>query len=407
MRMKMDEVKKLLEEIWLQHQSMNKSQERFSAQLAPDFKMLSILGSDELALSKYFALLLNPRGEHGQGSLFLDLFLQQFDIPSWLRKEELVNCKVTLEKQTNAMRRIDIFLQFKSGVIGIENKPWAVEQNNQLNDYKDFLKSSVKQMDNYLLIYICNSSPSSLDSDKQSSNFAQMSFAQILKWLGQCMQYTQALNVRVFIEELQKIIRTEVNGELDMSLESVLVNTILSDKNHLEAMFDVCNVAESIKQKLIKQLEEQLLDEIKSNHPSWILEFYMGDLKKKWSGFNIQFNKSHDFKLVFEFDGVELQKLYWGIGKKEQSTQRNSVIWERIQSHMEVHFGSARTNPNFPWWTSDLSEISDEHEAISNWRHHPLAWQMILNGELCEKIIALAEKVEHTFEFNESLLQME
>lgn len=73
--------------------------------------------------------LLNPKGSHGQGRMFLDVFLSLFSIPS----ENNDNWFVTVESERFDIR---IHNKQKSKVIIIENKSnWAEDQPNQLYRY--------------------------------------------------------------------------------------------------------------------------------------------------------------------------------------------------------------------------------------------------------------------------------
>lgn len=73
--------------------------------------------------------LLNPKGSHGQGRIFLDLFFSHFSIPS----EDNDNWFVTIESERFDIR---IHNKQKSKVIIIENKSnWAEDQPNQLYRY--------------------------------------------------------------------------------------------------------------------------------------------------------------------------------------------------------------------------------------------------------------------------------
>ncbi|WP_228669743.1 PD-(D/E)XK nuclease family protein [Dickeya parazeae] len=65
------------------------------------------------------------------------------------------DCEVTVENG----RKIDLLLTFLDGVIAIENKPWAADQENQLRDYALWLNKRERP---WTLIYLCNHEPSEL-----------------------------------------------------------------------------------------------------------------------------------------------------------------------------------------------------------------------------------------------------
>lgn len=109
---------------------------RYQAELAPDFSLMDWLKNDELALSRYLRFLLSPDGTHGQSALFLKGFLSLIeksghDSPVATGDKVRVDYEVTIENG----RKIDLLLTSSEGVIAIENKPWAADQENQLRDY--------------------------------------------------------------------------------------------------------------------------------------------------------------------------------------------------------------------------------------------------------------------------------
>ncbi|MCF4982443.1 hypothetical protein GIW61_29275, partial [Pseudomonas gessardii] len=90
----------LLEEVRIRIASLAQAKKRYSAQLAPDFYLLDFLRRDENGLSRYFALLLDPQGVHGQGALFLKAFIGCLgEAASWALAAE--HCQVVTEQQAN------------------------------------------------------------------------------------------------------------------------------------------------------------------------------------------------------------------------------------------------------------------------------------------------------------------
>jgi hypothetical protein len=84
---------------------------------------------DEPMHSRLLAMLLDPKGEHGQGVLFLHTFLRKIGIEF---NENSDRWSVTAE-----LERIDVLIRSSSGhVIIIENKSnWAQDQDSQLYRY--------------------------------------------------------------------------------------------------------------------------------------------------------------------------------------------------------------------------------------------------------------------------------
>ncbi len=130
-------------------------------ELARRFNVFDYLRTDELGLSRMLADLLDPAGKHGQGPLFLNVFLRILDQHSDGKVGQILGLgengvggeKVTVETECpiDKNRRIDVVIKIGDKTcLAIENKPYADDQENQVKDYLDFL-SKYKSS---LLIYL-------------------------------------------------------------------------------------------------------------------------------------------------------------------------------------------------------------------------------------------------------------
>lgn len=105
---------------------------------ATRFSAFDLFAPNENTLSRVIIELFDPLGSHGQGVLFLNALLQAIGFAR-LRQNDPV--RVKREAMTRSRRRIDMVIETPQYVIGIENKPWAAQQANQLADYRDELKA--------------------------------------------------------------------------------------------------------------------------------------------------------------------------------------------------------------------------------------------------------------------------
>jgi len=191
--------------------------------LASDFNMIDLIRPDENGVSDLMALMMNPKGSHGQGSKFLELFLKHIDAEN--NYEDINNAEIIREYPTPEARRIDILIKLPSLYIGIENKPWAFEQNEQLDDYgKHLLEiSKIANYDTPYLLYVegsGNSAKTISDSTKEALNnrFQEHSYRDLLvKWLKACLKECEADKVRWFIKDFITWIECNFsnNGEIN------------------------------------------------------------------------------------------------------------------------------------------------------------------------------------------------
>ena len=89
--------------------------------------------------------LLDPRGSHYQGDLFLKRFIEIYgeSFPKEIPKDELSSCKVKSEDSDYAAGRVDISITGRSFIIVIEAKIGAPEREEQLSDYSNISENIV------------------------------------------------------------------------------------------------------------------------------------------------------------------------------------------------------------------------------------------------------------------------
>ena len=124
--------------------------------LARRFNVLDYMRTDELGLSSILADLLDPQGPHGQGTLFLETFVEGLGEQVFRLDLNGERISVVVEKVIPSNRRIDVYVKIGSGdatqCLAIENKPYAGDQENQIKDYLNYLS---RRFDNrFVLIYL-------------------------------------------------------------------------------------------------------------------------------------------------------------------------------------------------------------------------------------------------------------
>ena len=151
--------------------------------LARRFNVFRYLRDDELGLSRIIADLLDPTGEHGQGTTFLEAMLELLgvapeggdsvrpgrDVPgkrtaaaTWkgrfdrLRSTAAGKIRVVQERGLPTGRRIDITVDIPTDdgtfCLAFENKPRADDQPGQCRDYLKFLEKQYGER--CLLVYL-------------------------------------------------------------------------------------------------------------------------------------------------------------------------------------------------------------------------------------------------------------
>lgn len=136
---------------------------------APSFNAFTLFSPNENTLSRIAQDLFDPRGDHGQGPLFLNGLLKAIGIE---QVGYLDVVKVEREARTDANRRIDLVIETPTALIGIENKPWAKQQENQLADYLDALRAwgGIKRVE---LIFLSHFNPDTAKGEVIEVTFAE------------------------------------------------------------------------------------------------------------------------------------------------------------------------------------------------------------------------------------------
>src|SRR5207237_4404982 len=104
-------------------------QRRIDKRRATGFNVFHLIEPDENKLSDILADLLDPKGGHGQGDLFLRLLFKQLGLGS--NPKLTKNATVQREAPTHGIlkyrRRIDVFVE-AAALLVIENKLDSLEQ---------------------------------------------------------------------------------------------------------------------------------------------------------------------------------------------------------------------------------------------------------------------------------------
>ena len=108
---------------------------------ATGFNVFHPIEPDENKLSDILADPLDPKGDHGQGDLFLRLLFKELGLGSDAKLTK--NATVLREAPTHGIlkyrRRMDVFVEARAWLV-IENKLDSLEQRDQVKDYLEHLQ---------------------------------------------------------------------------------------------------------------------------------------------------------------------------------------------------------------------------------------------------------------------------
>ena len=184
------------------------------------FQLLDLEHSEEQLHSRFLAEFLNPRGSHGRGDVFLQLFLEQVGRTDWLRSDEAVVERekdigqVVIAGEDSTGGRIDIFITGGDRHLAIENKIWSGEGSKQITRYSNFASDR-----NIVLFLTLRGTP----ADTKKQNYQSISYSEhILPWLGSCQR--ECADFPVLRETIKQYLITvkRLTGKLTMDNQQLM-----------------------------------------------------------------------------------------------------------------------------------------------------------------------------------------
>lgn len=308
----------LLKQIALLIQNQRES-EKLKGESFNVFSILKLESNENRTHSAFLAELLNPKGSHLMGSVFLEHFLSIIGLqPDYLDTTETF---VKLEHSVGVRNlddmtggRIDIFISDKKKHLSIENKIYASDQDGQIERYCNYEKGRNHVI--YLTLYGSSPTEMSKGSLQEDLDFFPVSYKKhILEWLELCAKDAYGAPIlRETIRQYQILLKKLTNS-MDSSDNKRLVKAILEHyfeaetvaKNFENMRIDLANMS---RLKICRLLKNKLGDEflIKEGHPVrnqfsqiWI---HPADLKSKDLWFGLESFSIHNPKDKPYFIGI-------------------------------------------------------------------------------------------------------
>lgn len=202
------------------------------------FKIVKVI-EDEVRHSAFLAELLHPGGSHGQGDLFLRLFVKKFGIECFQCETATIEVEKRIGPVTETSGgRIDIFIDDKNGNhIIIENKIYANDEENQLIRYYNFRNHNLF----YLTLYGSDAKDRSITSlgngMKLESNkdYKLLSYkTDIVEWLELCQKEAVSMPLlREGIAHYINLIKFLTGESINKAMSQEIVNLISESPTNL------------------------------------------------------------------------------------------------------------------------------------------------------------------------------
>ena len=196
------------------------------------FNIFKVCGIDhyELQHSAIISELLNPQGSHGQGKLYLKLFMQVYGSKLPIDEIEYDKVRVRTEKWTEAYDgRMDICIEYDGlPFVIIENKLYAKDQSIQLRKYKEdsdtIIKKSQHPEQKYEIVYLTLDGKDATKDSGDGVDYIRMSYSKdIIKWLALSIESSARIPlVRETLVQYQNHIKQLTNQNMEQENKNAL-----------------------------------------------------------------------------------------------------------------------------------------------------------------------------------------
>lgn len=235
--------------------TIQRYEERFSRSQGEYFNLFDVLhvGHYEVRThSPMLAELLNPRGLHGQGDVFLLRFLDQLGITDFVTRDAEVSTEVSIGE----LGRLDIVIAERSGSgrIYIENKVQAGLQGRQLERYHEHNPKAA-----LIFLSLTGEPPEGLDVNSISTLKLISYRTDIVAWLEACRKEAASVPpVREAITQYLSLVRRLTQQNPGSRMNSEIAQAVIQNETNLKAFFTLQAASQHIEDELAAWVEQQL-----------------------------------------------------------------------------------------------------------------------------------------------------
>lgn len=343
------------------------TQQRHAAELAKAtgegfniFHILRIGHREVTTHSPILGDLLNPRGRHDQGSVFLELFIKQFLIEDF----EPETATVALEHYAGPIDeesggRIDILIKDEHGkCLVIENKIYACDQPNQITRYG-------ASMPDAHLFYLTRDGREPADAENVA-HLKCISYGEdVLAWLKECRKEATCVpTVRETLSQYIHLVQDLTHQNTDARMDNEITRAVLQNGSTYDAYLALCNAKGAIDESILSKLKGEL--EHFSASCGLKLAFSSPSLSTKYAKLlftSIEMDKQ-SIRIEFAFNYSGRRGCVFGFCRAAEGCA--CPVERQLFDAFKNRFPEARQSP--AWWVA----LSD-WKAYSNWDERVMA----------------------------------
>ena len=280
------------------------------------FKIAGI-SEKEVIMCRIIANLLNPKGSHYKGDIYLIYFIEEINnklkIPITI---DTKNTNVYTEYSTDIQRRIDIVIEDRKTFIPIEVKINAYDQENQISHYAEY--SQIKNCINKVPVIYLTIDGKDPDDDKiKKSDYISISFKnEILNWLKKCLKNNETEKTKPISEILKQLINSikSIYGiSEDKKMEEAILSLVTQSEDTIKSSLAIKQAIESLDGLCYELFKNKVLVQLKKYYAnaSWIED-------GGWYHINIPI-KNNNYHLAINYDWCSI-----GIWTDEKNKNNNT-----------------------------------------------------------------------------------
>lgn len=339
-----------------------KHQKELSRLKGENFNIFSILNmesKENATHSAFLGELLNPKGSHNLGSLFLKLFLETVELKNHIQLETAtVSLEFYIGKRNDKAKtggRIDIFIQDANNhSVCIENKIYASDQFVQIARYCNYNEARNEVF--YLTLDGSDPDEGSRAKKKSGEDFMPISYSSdIVEWLERCMKEATALpilreTISQYIILIKKLTNQLSDHKMDKDIQKLITDhykaakVISSNIGKIELVYAGT---------FVHELKEEVEAVLNKEDQLWGFEV-SEDLNKTWTGIYIT-HKNWPKYVKVKLEGgskIPWNNSIYGIHAPKDKVDRNSLI--SMLENLDLFESGFKSSTVWPYYKTIL-----------------------------------------------------
>jgi hypothetical protein len=329
------------------------------------FEILDVR-SDELSHSKILADLLNPKGSHCCGEVFLKLFFEKF-----LQNKSNIDfskCQVYKEYSTG-YGRLDIYIDCSNFGIVIENKIYASDQYEQLKRYNKFLNEKFKE-ENYVF-YLTLDGKEAEEHSGGDVGYISLSYRNdILNWLELCQKevFNKPL-IRETLEQYKNLLKILTHQTRSKEMSEEIIRKITESVANYKSAVEIYSNLREARKKILYGYLINPLSKWAEEEPYGLKNFtydHGRSFDAQWFGF-VYYKEEWEICIKFQFKEKYNEGLCYGLGKRYEGINNMANWVEKLKENGKKDAKDAKWEiwiENFPIYRDLLSELIEDTEGV-------------------------------------------